>query len=304
MSTVDNAVSHGSNEHPNSIANIIRVQEPCPFLEIPTELRLMIYELIPVRISEHCYDHKVDDESYPVRFPVPCITVGILATSRQVQDEAADIMEKKIAKIRKIPLRIKVDTMLLYYLHTSMGPFQAINTYVKLATRADEVDDNEGDHENELSQVRSHLSSYLGLWFARLEIACKLSKTTPTVPMVEVGIWFDKDDPFAEAHVCQATLMSFARGLLGGNSTQTDLHYVYRLIQDEIPENVVKSLNPYHWPGSRHRTTHIRIGRHIDSVEYENEWRALDGLQSFFTNRDGGGFIRITGSIAFPVISD
>jgi hypothetical protein len=159
MSTVDNAVSHGSNDDPNPIANIIRIQEPCPFLEIPKELRLMIYELIPVRISEHCYDHKVDGESYPVRFLVPCITVGILATCRQVQDEAADIMEKKIAKIRNIPLRVTVDTMLLYYLHTSMGPFQAINTYVKLATRADEVDDNDGDHENELRQVRSHLSS-------------------------------------------------------------------------------------------------------------------------------------------------
>jgi hypothetical protein len=58
----------------------------------------MVYERIPIRIS-----HDICDIGYPENsmqrmiFVVPCTTVGILATSRQIQDEAAEIMSKKLA---------------------------------------------------------------------------------------------------------------------------------------------------------------------------------------------------------------
>jgi hypothetical protein len=154
MSTIhDNDASSDRNKRSGSTANSARVQDPCPFLDIPIELRLMIYELVPIRIREFCQDHNVDDESYPIKFLVPCTTVALLVTCRQVQQEAADIMEKKLAKLRNTPLRVTVNIMLLYYLHTSNGPFYAINTYVKLVTHADEMYDDDPDHENALRQV-------------------------------------------------------------------------------------------------------------------------------------------------------
>jgi hypothetical protein len=84
--------------------------KPFPFLALPKELRLMVYERIPIRIS-----HDICDVRYPENsmqrmiFVVACTTVGILATSRQIQNEAAEIMSKKLATMLGGPLRLMID---------------------------------------------------------------------------------------------------------------------------------------------------------------------------------------------------
>jgi hypothetical protein len=101
---------------------------PFPFLKLPTELRLMVYERILIRISEHRRIHQVRDVIHPVTYIVTCLSVNILATSRDIRREATDTMNKKSRTMYNTPLRVLVSTSLLSHLHSSfLGLFRSIS---------------------------------------------------------------------------------------------------------------------------------------------------------------------------------
>jgi hypothetical protein len=92
------------------------MSEPRPFrfLDLPKELRLMVYERLPVKTTYHTYDfnephYVVSNESTLNSFQLVWKTLSglsILATCRQITTEATPIIEHKLRTIESEPIRM------------------------------------------------------------------------------------------------------------------------------------------------------------------------------------------------------
>jgi hypothetical protein len=79
------------------------------FLDLPKELRLMVYELIPIKNAHHPVklgkNHNYDDHNLML-VRTTLAGVVILATCRQIHHEAEHIIRRKLATVDKKSLRI------------------------------------------------------------------------------------------------------------------------------------------------------------------------------------------------------
>jgi hypothetical protein len=262
------------NGLPKSIPNSMREDESFRFLDLPKELRLMVYERIPVRISERHYNHKVLNEPHPVSFIVPCTSVGILATCRQIQAEASAIMSKKMTTILNTPLRVIVGTRLLPHLHdVRLGPFVNYGHYLYIIegmqmelVDADDVEEARGQA----------MSRYPRKWFLHAEKQRQLYDSSDA-PYLEIGI--RNDIAILGDEDCVSVLLAFASGDIEYNNGDTDMEYKHHLVEDLIADTVLQELDGWFcfkeglWNEDQPRT-----GDRIGSEEYKNEWRAEAGL--------------------------
>jgi hypothetical protein len=184
------------------------------------------------------------------------------------------------------PLRVTVDTSLLHHLHTVYGPFQDIIEYIDLV-EAEEHGVRPYPYDNDvLEQIQAYHMSYNGKWLLHLEkqrLASRSSKAAITFSTVEIGIWHYEDDLYGSDSDCWSVLTRFAHGVIGGNTSQTKLMFTHRLISGHVPAGVLAILKRlgHHYPSHRSwLLLEFHTGDHIDSVEYENEWRASDGFES------------------------
>jgi hypothetical protein len=290
MSTVGgHAVAPDKCALPTATPNTAPKDKPFPFLALPKELRLMVYERIPIHISGCQYNYQVDGPAESMELIRPCISVCILATCRQIHAEAADIMSKRFRTLLDTPLRVVVTTKRLFNLHASDGPFQDIPSYTDLVYNAEEqredpdwYDDWEREAtEKELDQVRTKLTRDFGKWFLLFERQRLPSGNgSTTFPDVEIAILHDDDDDDDDEDDknqlesvwddpdCLTILSDLAEGWYGAYQD-----FIHRLVTDHIPV-AMHDLENIGWvsevlPG---------IGRNIDRFEYENEWRADDDL--------------------------
>lgn len=69
------------------------------FLDLPSELRLMVYEMLPVKITRHEFVQQSDLPQYfaLIDFAAP---VAILATCRQIYEEADAILSSKLQQLQ------------------------------------------------------------------------------------------------------------------------------------------------------------------------------------------------------------
>jgi hypothetical protein len=104
-----------------------------PFMDLPIELRLMIYECIPITITRTSFPLSPDS---PPSFAIVSkhTDLSILATCRQVNNEASAIMHTKIADVLATPPRLVVDLAHNITIHKCGGPLWHMSRY--LASRA------------------------------------------------------------------------------------------------------------------------------------------------------------------------
>jgi hypothetical protein len=88
-------------------------------LDLPMELRLILYELLPVT-SRHCTLKFPPQNSFGLRMREMAITlvirslpVALLATCKLIKKEATPILERKLNQLRTGPMRLIVDSPLL-----------------------------------------------------------------------------------------------------------------------------------------------------------------------------------------------
>jgi hypothetical protein len=106
-------------------------QEAFPFMQLPTEIRLMIYECIPVQVKQHDFN-TVSGSAAPRSFAVisKSIDLSILLVSRKVHAEASNIIQRKLDDILQTPPRWIIDLSININIHKCGGPLWHMSRYL------------------------------------------------------------------------------------------------------------------------------------------------------------------------------
>jgi hypothetical protein len=224
-------------------------KKPFPFFALPKELRLMVYERIPIRKSVSVIpDRDGHGKIGTVSVMAPCTSVAILATCRQVQAEAAYIICKKLAIVLRTPLRILARPKSVSSIDMSDGILCDIYRYTELFEEAKldaalSKSPNKASFrrksnaiQGDLDRLRSRLSSMCGhlLFLEKQHAALERADAAAASYMVEIGICMDDTKPdtywnFRTMFKCIALSMVYL-------DHETPLHHSYRLVRDDFPE--------------------------------------------------------------------
>jgi hypothetical protein len=108
---------------------------PFPLFSLPKELRLMIYERIPIKVRAHhfkgqCKDEAGETQTHTCTIIDKRIDMQILASCRQVHEEAFAIVQKKIWDILDTPPRMIMDIKSAGFIHKAYGPLAHFIEYI------------------------------------------------------------------------------------------------------------------------------------------------------------------------------
>ncbi|KAF2825329.1 hypothetical protein CC86DRAFT_325365 [Ophiobolus disseminans] len=114
-------------------------QRPFPFMNLPIELRLMVYERLSIHVNRDDFNRLNNPRnpsagSHSFAVMSETVELSILRTSRQVHAEATTVMQKKTEHILNSPPRLIVDLTSATKIHKCGGPLWHISHY--LAKRA------------------------------------------------------------------------------------------------------------------------------------------------------------------------
>jgi hypothetical protein len=108
------------------------------FLDLPVELRVMIYEHIPNKVIRYEYKDVNNTKKACLALEVVQVQTEILSTCREVYMEASKIMKKKQALVACVPVRIVIirsnvrNFEVLFYLHRRL---QNADRYLSMSHR-------------------------------------------------------------------------------------------------------------------------------------------------------------------------
>jgi hypothetical protein len=262
-------------------------KKPFPFLALPKELRLMVYERIPMRKSVSIIpDRDGDKKTGSVSIISPCTSVAILATCRQVQVEAAHILHKTLVTMLRTPLRILARPKAVSSIDIPDGILWAIYRYTELLEKA-KLDAALSKSQNKVSlqrksnatqadldRLRSRLSSMRGhlLFLEKQHVALERADAAATSYMVEIGIYKDNTNPDADQDFgILCTFIALSTVYL---DHQTPLHHSYRLVRDDFPD--INEPCHQHWAAASEQCSAERennlLGNFIDKAEFLRGW--------------------------------
>jgi hypothetical protein len=111
--------------------------EPFRFLDLPPELRLMVYEYISIEKHRHVLtraESGLSNDKWPSTFPSqstitlirPSLPVALLRTCHVIKNEATPILEEKWTSLAKQPLQFLVDYASLIALTAYPSPLAVL----------------------------------------------------------------------------------------------------------------------------------------------------------------------------------
>jgi hypothetical protein len=267
------------------------------FLDLPKELRLMVYELIPIKNAHHPVKlrkkHDYDNHNLMlVRTTLPGVV--ILPTCRQIHHEAEHIIRRKLATVDKKSLRIistdctygapDIDVFGVLNRVVATKPNCGIISAMPIATQTYELQRTTAYTALEIS-LRSSLCSkrcyHSQLW---LRQSCAMMPDQaihfPPINMVIAFRRTDSNRPFP-LHACKNQFESTARALYDHFPESMKIR---RLLDVEIrpallsvvPEFVAKQLNDTR---SRFGHSEVRTGGNIEGRNGKGIGRRESGCE-------------------------
>jgi hypothetical protein len=102
----------------------MHLQQTFPFMKLPTEIRLMVYECIPVQVKRDDFATIGGTAANSRNFAVVSkyIDLSILLTCRNIYYEASAVMQKKLNDILATPPRWIIDLSYNSNIHKCGGP--------------------------------------------------------------------------------------------------------------------------------------------------------------------------------------
>jgi hypothetical protein len=100
---------------------------PFPFLDLPKEIRLIVYEHISMGVKAHVIQGYI--------LLLASTSVSILAVSPEVHDESSAIVSKKLAKLEAIPLRLHTSALSVQQLSSHGGLLAQMGKYMSRISR-------------------------------------------------------------------------------------------------------------------------------------------------------------------------
>lgn len=259
-------------------------QRPFPFQKLPIEIRLMVYECLPVQIKRHDFNtssNTIGSSSKGRSFTTVSkyVDLSMLLTCRQVHAEASAIMRKKLLDILETPPRWVIDLSQGVSIHKSGGPLWHISRY--LARRAVKARTALGGvpylgtgmgaggarYNPENDPDYATLARMTELWFRSLD---HQRTTADLVPSIEIAIRAPKE---CISGATIGTLRLLAKALFEEHG---GFRFVLRRVVEDYPvclENMsareTKAIEFGHNRGDAIRAV---FGLAIEAAEFEEQW--------------------------------
>jgi hypothetical protein len=104
------------------------------FLDLPKELRLMVYERSPTTTRHYDIEDPKENGDSTIRFVAKLVELNIMSTCRLVYDECIRILGRRLEALRTEPRRFIVDSTSLYSM-TRYSDFNLLD-YIELYSEA------------------------------------------------------------------------------------------------------------------------------------------------------------------------
>ncbi|KAI8941066.1 hypothetical protein NX059_002306 [Plenodomus lindquistii] len=93
---------------PSTLTIDVAPEKPFPFLRLPKDIRFMVYEQLPITTNKH--QIPMSNPAHHITLVNPSITgIRILATCRQINEEASYILKPHLTRMLKTPPEIQIE---------------------------------------------------------------------------------------------------------------------------------------------------------------------------------------------------
>jgi hypothetical protein len=119
-----------------TVAAMRRQTTSTTLFDLPVELRLMVYEYLPVTTRHFTFKQPINAPKEPrmrdlaITFVVKSIPVAILATCKLIHNEASPTFARKLKELRESPLQLIVDS-------PSLKPFVGVSGLMALIIKGE-----------------------------------------------------------------------------------------------------------------------------------------------------------------------
>jgi hypothetical protein len=267
------------------------IQQTFPFMRLPIELRLMVFECIPVQIKRHDFARKPNTSTNSQSYSIvsKSIDLSILRTCRKIHDEASAIMQGKLENILETPPRMIINLSHYISIHKCGGPLWHVSRY--LVSRAVKAGKNlgsvpylgtgmgaSGAHYSPQSDPdHDRLAHLINMWFRSLEYQRNSSVTSEdALPSIDIALVASDTCPHM---VTLHALRQLTRALFAEHG---GFRFKMRKIDHMFPRRTDKMCHEEDWviehafEGGGSNVIKATRGYDIDIKEFKEEWSQGD----------------------------
>ncbi|KAF1911962.1 hypothetical protein BDU57DRAFT_523231 [Ampelomyces quisqualis] len=260
-------------------------REAFPFMQLPTEIRLMIYECIPVQVKQHDFTAVGGSSANPRSLTVisKSIHLSILRVSTKVYAEASAITQKKLDDILQTPPRWIIDLSINVNIHKCGGPLWHMSRHLaKEAVKAKKslgtvpylgtgMGASGARYAPEKDTQHAKLVQLTDMWFRSLDHQRSAAEgRLNAVPFIEVALVASEHCP---PSVTSRALGQLARILFaergGFQFVLRKASHMFSARTDDVLAHDTKALMMGHDRGDSVRAVQ---GTAVDAEEFEWQW--------------------------------